>query len=103
VPSKTYSILAAGRPLVAAIDEGTEVARVVTEAGAGLAVRPDDPAVLHDALCSLLDDPDRARAMGVRGRAWVERWLSPASVAERYEELFVEVRQAAGRGRLRLR
>lgn len=103
VPSKTYSILAAGRPLVAAIDEGTEVARVVTEAGAGLAVRPDDPTVLQDALCSLLDDPSRAQAMGVRGRAWVERWLSPAAVAERYEELFDEVRRAARRGRGRLR
>ncbi|MFM7534324.1 MAG: glycosyltransferase family 4 protein [Acidimicrobiales bacterium] len=103
VPSKTYSILAAGRPLVAAIDEGTEVARVVTEARAGLAVRPDDPTALQEALCSLLDDPSRAQAMGVRGRAWVERWLSPAAVAERYEELFDEVRRAARRGRGRLR
>ncbi len=32
VPSKTYSILAAARPLVASVDLGTEVARVVEEA-----------------------------------------------------------------------
>jgi colanic acid biosynthesis glycosyl transferase WcaI len=97
VPSKTYSILAAGRPLIAAIDDGTEVARVVTGAGAGLAVPPDDTDALTTAVTRLLDDPDRAHTMGAAGRAWVERWLSPAAVAAQYEALFTEV--AAGRRR----
>lgn len=92
VPSKTYSILAAGRPVVASVDEGTEVARVVEKAGAGLAVPPDDPEAFTDALVALLDDPDRAREMGRAGRAFVEAWASPAAVAERYESLFEELR-----------
>ncbi len=91
VPSKTYSILAAGRPIVASIDEGTEVARVVEEAGAGLAVPPDDPDAFTHALATLLDDQARSRAMGAAGRAFVERWVSPAAVAERYEALFDEL------------
>jgi putative colanic acid biosynthesis glycosyltransferase WcaI len=91
VPSKTFSILAAGRPLVASVDEGTEVARLVEEAGAGLAVPPDDPDAFTAAVASLLDDPDRCRAMGRAGRHFVERWASPAAVAERYEELFEEL------------
>ena len=92
VPSKTYSILAAGRPVVASVDEGTEVARVVEKAGAGLAVPPDDPDAFTHAITALLDDPARARAMGAAGRAFVERWASPAAVAERYEALFEELR-----------
>ena len=92
VPSKTYSILAAGRPVVASVDEGTEVARVVEKAGAGLAVPPDDPDAFTHAITALLDDPARARAMGAAGRAFVERWVSPAAVAERYEALFEELR-----------
>jgi colanic acid biosynthesis glycosyl transferase WcaI len=91
VPSKTYSILAAGRPLLAAIDEGTEVARVVAAARCGRAVPPDDPDAFTGALVALLDDPDEREAMGARGRAWVERWVSPAAVALAYEELFEEV------------
>jgi colanic acid biosynthesis glycosyl transferase WcaI len=91
VPSKTYSILAAGRPLVASVDEGTEVARVVEQAGAGLAVPPDDPDAFTQAVAALLDDPDGARSMGAAGRAFVERWVSPAAVAERYETLFDEL------------
>jgi len=92
VPSKTYSILAAGRPVVASVDEGTEVARVVERAGAGLAVPPDDPAAFTAAVTKLLDGPDQARAMGRAGRDLVERWASPAAVAEQYEALFDEIR-----------
>ena len=91
VPSKTYSILAAGRPVLASVDEGTEVARVVTDAGAGLAVPPDDPGAFTNALITLLDEPERAAVMGRAGRAFVERWASPAAVAERYEALFEEL------------
>lgn len=91
VPSKTYSILAAGRCLLASVDEGTEVARAVTEAGAGIAVPPDDSAAFTAALVTLLDDPERVAECGRRARAHVERWVSPAAVAGRYEELFVEV------------
>jgi colanic acid biosynthesis glycosyl transferase WcaI len=97
VPSKTYSILAAGRPMVASVDEGTEVARVVEQAGAGLAVPPDDPAAFTAAVTKLIDAPDQARAMGASGRAFVERWASPAAVAEHYEALFEELRSRRGR------
>ena len=47
VPSKTYSILAAGRPVVAAIDADTEIPRLLAASGGGLAVPPDDPGGVH--------------------------------------------------------
>ncbi len=91
VPSKTYSILAAGRPLLASVDPGTEVARVIDAAGCGRAVLPDDPGAFFEGLVGLLDEPEARREMGERGRAWVERWVSPAGVARAYEDLFAEV------------
>jgi colanic acid biosynthesis glycosyl transferase WcaI len=98
VPSKTYSILAAGRPLVASIDPDTEVTRIVAASGAGIAVPPDDPDAFASALEALVEDEAGRRAMGERGRAWVERSASPAAVAEAYESLFDELaRQRGGR------
>ncbi|MCU1355318.1 MAG: glycosyl transferase, group 1 [Acidimicrobiales bacterium] len=91
VPSKLYSILAAGRPLVASVDGGTEVARTVIEAGAGLAVPPDDAERFTKAIVHLLAHPDEARAMGAAGRRFVEGWASPAAVAGAYEALFREL------------
>ncbi|MBK9180850.1 MAG: glycosyltransferase family 4 protein [Acidimicrobiales bacterium] len=95
VPSKTYSILAAGRPLLASVDPGTEVARLVDRSGAGLAVPPDDPVAFTAALRRLLADPAGLAAMGSAGRRFVEGWASPAAVAQAYEALFEEL--AAGR------
>ena len=87
VPSKTYSILAAGRPVLAAIDPGTEVPRMLAASGGGLAVAPDDPTAFTDGLRILLDDLASARAMGAAGREWVLGAASPAAVALAYERL----------------
>ena len=87
VPSKTYSILAAGRPVVAAIDEGTEIPRLLAASGGGLAVAPDDADAFVAACTRLLDDPDTAAAMGRRGRDWVIAAASPQAVAASYETL----------------
>ena len=91
VPSKMYSILAAGRPILASIDPGTEVARVITEIGAGRAVEPDNQLAFDQGLTDLLADRDAAVDMGRRGRAWAEAWVSPAAVAAMYESLFAEL------------
>lgn len=91
VPSKTYSVLAAGRPLVASVDPGTEVARLVERAGCGWAVAPEDQRAFVEALRTLLADPGRAAAMGMAGRRFVEAWASPAAVAAAYEALFEEL------------
>ena len=92
VPSKTYSIMASGRPLVASVDEGTEVAKVVERAEAGIAVPPDDPDAFIAALSKLLDSPEMVAQMGRNARRFVERWASPAVVALQYETLFDELR-----------
>lgn len=91
VPSKLYTILAAGRPVVASVDAGTEVARTVAAAGAGLTVNPDDPEAFTKAIVRLVEAPAEADVMGEAGRRFVESWASPAAVAEAYENLFLEL------------
>jgi colanic acid biosynthesis glycosyl transferase WcaI len=98
VPSKTYSILAAGRPVVASIDPGTEIPRLLAASGGGVAVAPDDPAVFTAAIGRLVDDPAAAAEMGRRGREWVVTAASPAAVAGAYESLVRSLRRGS-RGR----
>jgi colanic acid biosynthesis glycosyl transferase WcaI len=96
VPSKLYSILAAGRPVVASVDPGTEVATTVARAGAGLSVPPDDAEALTKAIVRAIEDTDQAERWGRAARTFVEGWASPAAVAAAYETLFQEL---AGRSR----
>ena len=88
VPSKTYSILASGRPVLAAVDLDTEVPRILAAADAGVCVEPDNSAVFISALRAMTLDPKTLSEMGERGRKWVENHASPASVAQRYEALY---------------
>lgn len=67
-PSKLYSVLAAGRPVIAATDPKSEAARLVRESDCGIVVRPSDPKALVDGLRALLALPLAERqAMGARG------------------------------------
>ena len=91
VPSKLYSILAAGRPILASVDDGTEVARTIERAGAGRSVPPDDPEAFTGALRSMLADRAALEAAGASGRSFVEGWASPSAVAEAYQDLFLEL------------
>ena len=88
VPSKTYSVLAAGRPVCAAIDLDTEVPRILAAAKAGICVEPDDTRAFISALKSMTQDPKMLGEMGEQGRKWVEGHASAGSVAQRYEALY---------------
>jgi colanic acid biosynthesis glycosyl transferase WcaI len=98
VPSKMYSSLAAGRPVVASIDLDSEIPRLLAESGAGIAVAPGDSGALQTALRTVVDDAARASAMGAAGRQWAQREASPAAVGAAYDVLLRDV--AARRRRL---
>ncbi len=91
VPSKTYSILAAARPVVAAIDPGTEVTRILEHSGAGVSVAPDNEEVFTSALQSMVANIGEAREQGRKGRQWVETHVSPAAVAQSYLSLIADI------------
>ena len=91
VPSKTYSILAAARPVVAAIDPGTEVTRILDHSGAGVSVAPDNEEVFTAALQNMVTNIVEAREQGRKGRQWVETHVSPAAVAHSYLALIADI------------
>jgi glycosyltransferase involved in cell wall biosynthesis len=72
VPSKVQSYFACGRPVLAALDG--EGARVIQEAGAGIAVKTGDPTALADAVMRFCRMPVPEReAMGRRGADYFAR------------------------------
>lgn len=93
VPSKLYSILAAGRAVLASVDPGTEVARVVSSQRAGITVAPEDQTAFTAAVLEVLDRADLT-AMGSAGRRFVLQWASPDGVAAAYADLFEELGRA---------
>jgi colanic acid biosynthesis glycosyl transferase WcaI len=74
VPSKLYSILAAGRPVLAVAAATSDAARIVAESGCGLAADPDDPAAVATAIRALRSDPARLAEMGRRARETAKKY-----------------------------
>jgi glycosyltransferase involved in cell wall biosynthesis len=68
VPSKLYSTLASGRPVLVIAAPESDAARIVTTNGCGLIADPDDPAAVAAAIRHLRDDPARLAEMGRRAR-----------------------------------
>lgn len=90
LPSKTFSILSSGRPVVSCIDPGSDTWNLVERAQAGLCVEPESPEQLAMAILYLKDSPDLRSQMGVNGRNYVLRYHSPNHASEAFEKLFFQ-------------
>ena len=66
VPSKLYSTLAAGRPVLVVAPKESDAARIVSESGCGVAVDPDDPLAVAEAIRKLRNDPASLATMAQR-------------------------------------
>lgn len=87
LPSKTFSILASGRPLIASVDEGSETWNLIQKANAGVCIEPEDPLKLTAAILKLRNDSELRENLGKMGRTWAEQEHSPQSAVTRFEEL----------------
>ncbi len=94
-PNVVLEGMAAGVPVVAVRVGG--VPEVVEDGVSGLLVDPGDAPGLSNAVLGLLNDADRAREMGKKGRAIaVENYDINRAVA-RYEDVLHELLKRAGR------
>lgn len=88
-PNKVFDYMAAGRPVLLAIDG--VIRQVVEESGAGLFVPPGDPSAMADAIRRLAAGPAECAAMGARGRAAVEERFDRAVLARRLAGILMEM------------
>lgn len=91
VPSKIISAMAAGRPVIAALDPNGDAPALIREVGCGLAIPPEDPVALADAIALLRAEPELREKMGREGQRFAEENCSPESVAAQYEKIFAEL------------
>jgi colanic acid biosynthesis glycosyl transferase WcaI len=85
-PSKVVTYLAAGRPVIASVNPGCEVAQLIRDSGAGKVVAAENPAALLDAIRTLRHE-DLGKA-GENGREYAcARWSSARVLGELEQNL----------------
>jgi glycosyltransferase involved in cell wall biosynthesis len=88
LPIALLEAMAAGIPVVATMVGG--IPEVVVDGGTGLLVPPQNPAVLAEAISSVLLDKEKARYMGTSGRHRVVESFNLSNTSQSYEQVYDE-------------
>lgn len=87
IPSKVYRIMAAGRPVLALTDAGSDLAALVEEAKAGAVVTSVKAESLANAITAILQNEYAWAGLGRNGRAHVTEVYDRTVVSDRYHRL----------------
>jgi colanic acid biosynthesis glycosyl transferase WcaI len=91
IPSKTFNLLSAGRPVVACVESGCELERLLTRSGAGLVVPAGSGGDLAEAIRRLQGSNELRAATSAAGRVWVERWHDRGVAAKAFDEVLKRI------------
>jgi glycosyltransferase involved in cell wall biosynthesis len=92
VPSRTYNVMAAGKPLLAVCDDDSELAAVVREEDIGWVVPPGRSDLIVSALREAKASPERLRSMGDRARKAAETKYNSDYVLQIYKSIIESLR-----------
>jgi colanic acid biosynthesis glycosyl transferase WcaI len=91
VPSKTYGIMAVGRPIVFIGPKDSEVAMVVTESRCGEVFGPEEADRAANAIFELTLDRRRREQLGSAGRRYFDRFFERKLAAARIKDVLQAV------------
>lgn len=92
VPSKIYGVMAAGKPVLGVLEQGSEVQRLIFESGAGIVVEPQDYQGVVRAIQYLHSlDAAELKTMGLKGRAYLEKNLTRDTSINKYRQVLQRV------------
>ena len=90
MPSRTYNLLAAGKPILAIAERGSEVELVIEEEGVGRCVEPGDVGAFVEAAIELMNAPaEELAAMRQRARTAALEKYSLEKAIEAYSRALV--------------
>ena len=84
-PNKVFDYMAAGKPVLLAI-EGV-IQDVVEAAGAGLIIPPGDPNALAEGITYMADHENEGIEMGIKGREYIKKHFDRPIQAEKFAQL----------------
>ncbi len=90
MPSKTWSILSCGRPVLANFDEG-ELQMILTKNQLGVFTKAGDLEGFVEAISQLAAEPEKCEKMGARGRQFILDNLTKDAGTRKYAEVLRSV------------
>jgi glycosyltransferase involved in cell wall biosynthesis len=76
VPSKTWSIMSASRPVLASFDKGSEFDRIISENSCGICVDANDKEAFKNAIFAMYNNRENLDTLGQNGRNFILKNLT---------------------------
>ena len=86
VPSKLYGVMAAGKPVLGVLDEGSEARLIVEDCNCGVCIEPGNYKEILNNIEYILNNKEEIRALGSNGRQYLETNLTKEVSINKYKE-----------------
>jgi colanic acid biosynthesis glycosyl transferase WcaI len=93
IPSKLMNFMNYGLPILAAVNPGGEVARIVRESGAGWVVDSSDPVAFPREVAEIAQSNGEIRKRAGMARGYAQRHFTQTGFSERFEQTLLSVTQ----------
>lgn len=88
VPSKLYGVMAAGKPVLGILEEGSEARLIIEESNCGISVSPGDYDAIEDLIKYFIEtrESEEQKNMGMAGRDYLTKYLTKEVSIEKYRK-----------------
>lgn len=90
-PSKTWSIMSAGRAVICSFDKNSELCEIINTAKAGLCSDAGDKKGLKNNILKLYADRKLTKELGENGRKYIEKNLTRKQATRKYFDILCSV------------
>lgn len=90
-PSKTWSIMATGTPILANYDENTDLERLIKDNDIGVFSAVDDSSAMVEQICRMYNNRELCKKLGNNARKYIEEIVSKDKSIQRYIDVIIEL------------
>ncbi|MGG2063457.1 glycosyltransferase family 4 protein [Bacillus sp. S14(2024)] len=95
VPSKIYGVMAAGKPILGVLEQGSEAQMLIEKSNSGIVVEPQD----YEGIIQTIDqfyqmDKDKIKELGLNGREYLDENLKREISINKYRNLLKQISES---------
>lgn len=91
VPSKLYGVMAAGKPVLGVLDEGSEARLIVDECNCGVCTEPGNYDEIYNKIEYILNNKEKVKGLGENGRKYLEKNLTKEVSINKYKNTILSL------------
>lgn len=91
VPSKLYGVMAAGKPVLGVLDNGSEARLIVDECKCGLCTEPSNYEEIYNNINYILANKEEIKSLGLNGRKYLEKNLTKEVSIKKYRRAILSL------------